>query len=173
MENWKTHVLSFIVVSGFLILALASDDNDYSDPINPCWDPALNLKEPLAASISHAITYEVKVIDKETNQPISDITVDVSAISYNCQEVSSCPEKCWLETIYSEGGHFIGLTNGNGLISHTIPNFTATDKKDRMKLVITVKDENLLQYAYRRKDVMVGQDATSISVTIALIKDLI
>lgn len=122
MENWKTHFLSFIVIWAFLIVALASEDDKLLVSSNtPCTDEATLNSEPLPADNGHPITYEVKVIDRETNQPLPEMTVKVDAISYNCLTIEACPDKCYMKSTFQADGQFIGLTNANGTIKSPYP----------------------------------------------------
>ena len=163
MENWKRHLFSLMTLLVFLFLAFSSAPD--SSITYDCSDPSLKEAEPITQTTSSA-SYQVTILDKETNMPIPSTSVTAIWRSYYCTDLgcqSKCIMKLGLSTINSDE------SNASGVVSGSTPTWKANDKKDKMIGEIHVSDQSNL-YVPRRIVVQVDTDDSSVSYTIHLIK---
>ena len=166
MEKWKTHLFSFLTLSVFLLLALASELDTSID--YGCADKSLQDSEPLTGGVLSATSFQILLLDKETNLPIPSVYLDLFWKGYYCVPLVECPEYCNM-TIGSSVAQE-GVTNSSGKYNNTTPEWKAVDKKDRMTANITIVDPSG-QYATKYPTVRVIAGQSSASFTFYLLKN--
>jgi hypothetical protein len=170
MKNWKTHFFSAISLVAFVLLAMASGDGTGVESWT-CNDPVLKTTEPTTPIGSGVATYQIRVLDKETNDPIPNLTVTAAWNSYNfiplMKQGQNCPEKCYRELHLKAVAE--GKTNANGIFSGDTPAWQAHDIKDKMVGEILIDDPSSI-YVPKRMVVRFGNGETSGTFTAHLLK---
>jgi hypothetical protein len=172
MENLKTHIISVLIAGVFLLFAISSQKEDSNS--NVPGEFLCEFGDPLETNtispiVEKAINCQILVLDKETGQPIPEITVDVFYDFHHCAPLLYCPDKCLYEE--SGGDGTIGLTEANGIFLDNTTKWTPKDKNDYIYVIFRIKDEGSSGYAYKRLDKTIRATDNGLSVTTYLLKD--
>ncbi len=173
MENFKTHIVSIFAVLFLFLFAVGCefDPDEFNCGVYPAY--GLYASEPITTGTSKQVTYQITLLDKETNLPVPDITVKVYISRYDCVPLrEDCPEVCYYQRGKKSGdvSEQIGLSDGNGIYSGTT-DWIPRDKKDVLSFSFAIKDENLLQYSYKKvlKEFKVSDN--NLTITTYLLND--
>ncbi|HKK89286.1 MAG TPA: hypothetical protein VJ917_10580 [Saprospiraceae bacterium] len=162
MKKVLLHVLTLGLAIFFLVMASSYDYIDIK-----CGDASNIMLEPVDLSVI-TTNITIEVVDKESNDAISNIELDVYTKRVFCIPLhmsEDCPNEGTVRSVVSSSD--IYETNGDGIVTLS-RNWDVGDKKDL--LIVNVRIQGNGVYSAARRRIRINQDQENIVMTVPLLK---
>jgi|GEM_PF-5038938 len=168
MKKKLRHIYSFLAALFFLLLAFGSAPGSIEIP---CDDPKNVPSEPLESPKSQETTVRLRIVEKETNEPIPNVDIFGSMIQYYHFPGELCPDEGIMK-IWTVDLGFERKTDSNGYAEIT-SQWLAADVKDRLIGQLNIDywvNGEYDKYVPKKVNIKIDQDTPSASYTISLLK---